>query len=179
MGKFKLLLGISIVLRCCYQDNSNIPKISKLENIALSDNLPDRNKIYRCFNKACEIEYEKEIDDDHWQTLSEVEKSKKGDCEDMSLYLSYLLDKNGIKNKLAAGYLNSSDMLNNSRNFHSWVYVKIDNEWNVLDPSVKAIIPVNGIGETYESLGDSNSLIERLFAFKKTYEGSVANIILD
>lgn len=184
MGKIKLLLGASLALGFCHYDNS-LPiknKISKLENITLSDNKNDRfarNVIYECFNKACEIEYEKETEGDHWQTLSEIEKRRKGDCEDMALYLSYLLDKNRVKNNLIIGYMDSNNRLKKLDCLHCWVYVKIDNEWNILDPSVKLIIPVNGVRGRYESLGDSYPLREKLLAFKKTYDNSFANLPID
>ena len=187
MGGLKLLLGASLALGCCHHSNfnlSDISKSSKLENITFLDNennLSARNNIiYECFKKACEIEYEKEENGkDHWQTLDEIEINKKGDCEDMALYLSYLLDNNHIENFLRIGYMYSNDMLDKSKDLHTWVYVELDDEWNVLDPSVRTIIPVSGVGSNYEALGDSHPLREKLLAFKKTYDLSLANLSLD
>ncbi len=186
MGRLKLLLGASLALGCCHQNNSNLSalnKDSKLENIALSDyknNLSSRNQIiYECFNKACEIKYEKEIEGDYWQTPEETEKIKKGDCEDMALYLSYLLDKEQISHKLTVGYFGGDNRSVNKNDLHCWVYVKMDNEWNILDPTVKTIIPNNSTGIRYESLGDSHRIIKKLVNFKKGYEGSLASIPQD
>lgn len=89
--------------------------------------------IFDCFNKVCEIEYvPDEENNDYWQSPLETLNRNKGDCEDLSFYLFYLLKKNGYRSRVVAGYMD-----NNFNNGHMWVEYNGNNETCILDPAVK------------------------------------------
>lgn len=93
--------------------------------------------VAKCFAKAREIKYVADKEGEYWQTPSETEKLKTGDCEDQSFYLHYLLSLKDIQSKVVVG-LTSTDnarkeLEKEGATLHAWNEVVIDGEPYVLD----------------------------------------------
>jgi len=89
------------------------------DNLGLND-MDYYDKILSIYDHVL-YEYNFQADPDHWQTVEETIKAKKGDCKDLSLLLISLLLSAGIDAHAAIS------------NWHMWINVFHDNEWQVLE----------------------------------------------
>ena len=148
-----LILGIS--LGC-----SNLPLIKKNQEHIYLD----------CFNKVSKIKYEKDefhdIGGDYWQKPIETLKRKKGDCEDMSFLLHYLLKEKELNSKVVFGMGNVYNFEN-----HMWVEHNTGKQVLILDSSNKKIFKKSEIEKQnprYLYI-ENNELNEKIKNFIENY----------
>ena len=86
----------------------------------------------RALNETKKIQYKRdEIGEDYWQTVEETEKRRTGDCEDMAIYLKYLLAKRNIPSEFCVGRQFENSLP------HAWVQAERKGITYVLDPASK------------------------------------------
>lgn len=95
-----------------------------------------------------EISYQADpIGEDIWQSPSETEKLKHGDCEDIALLLYDRLNKRHIKTKLTIGKIFITDT-----DGHLWLTYDSDLRW-IVDPTIGLVLPPrNGIYIEYPQM---------------------------
>ena len=84
---------------------------------------------------------------DHYKK-KKTKKRKKGDCEDLSFYLSDLLDESGINNKVVFGHGNIED-IENERLLHAWVEYKLNEVTYILDPQINRMFKRKDLDKKY------------------------------
>ena len=122
----KWFVLVVIVLNGCITTKTTIKSDELLDYVSLS------------FSKAREIQYTAELEEDNWQSPQETESVGKGDCEDKSFYLMYLLCKKNVKSKVVIGLtstINPRKDLERGSSLHAWNEVDIGGETYVMDPT--------------------------------------------
>ena len=88
------------------------------------------------FTQACTIEYAADkINADYWQTPEETRMLKKGDCEDIALYLANLLDRSSIRNRFVCGVTREEILNSDFIEYHAWNEVLIGFDTYIFDAS--------------------------------------------
>ncbi|HUS91383.1 MAG TPA: transglutaminase-like domain-containing protein [Phycisphaerae bacterium] len=82
---------------------------------------------------VAEIEYAADEGGDFWQTPEETARRGRGDCEDMALYLHYLLRGDGIESTVVFGVRDAR----RDRTGHAWVECEMYGQRYVLDPTCR------------------------------------------
>ena len=94
------------------------------------------NGVIACLLKSAKMEYVQDpLGKDYWQTPSETIERGKGDCEDISIFFSYLLEKKGITSKVVIGLKGPS-----SKYGHCWVEFNENGCEYVVEPSSQVIM---------------------------------------
>jgi hypothetical protein len=144
-----LALTGAIIAGGCFNTNNRINKAAINEGLSAcitsqnkvnSDRVMDKhNKFFDCFNKASNIKYKEDGDQDYWQTPKETEKLGTGDCEDKTIYLMELLKKEGYKSEFTYGFYHESDPNFYGNICHAWTEMDYGGERYILDPTAGAI----------------------------------------
>lgn len=148
-----VLIGFSFGLK---EGGAEERKTKNIENL-MSNDIENIAKIKRTvkktFERVQEIEYTSDgigTWNDYWQTPKETEKRKKGDCEDMAFYLSDLLKKEGIKNRVVLGFIDTKE----TYEAHAWVEYSLNGLTYVLDPTSTEIVRRKDLKNSYEEISN-------------------------
>lgn len=92
-----------------------------------------RRTVQQIFDQAAAFQYERDDHYDDWQEPSVTEKLKRGDCEDMAVWVYRELKKNGYENvRIMVGKFEVKD-----RNHHTWaVCAAPDGDDWIVDPAL-------------------------------------------
>jgi len=92
------------------------------------------------FRIAKSFRYKRDMYGDVWQSASETDKSRSGDCEDKAIWLFTKLSQNGYNDiRLVVGKFRTID-----KQFHAWVTVRVDGNDYLLDPANQKRVWENG-----------------------------------
>jgi len=137
--------------------------ISLLATLFLTFLYTPPRSVLNIFQECTEIKYEKEdFKKDEWQAPEKTLRIKKGDCEDISLLLLYLLRQNGYNANVVFGITH-----NKSKRFHAWVELNLKGKVYVMDPTIGFIAQRSGMPEfTYIQVLGIPKLWEKISEFK-------------
>ncbi len=71
---------------------------------------------------------------DVWQSPRETVERQEGDCEDLAIYLQYLLKQQDVESEVVLGLKNST-----LKHGHAWCELEIDGEIIIVEPGVGGI----------------------------------------
>lgn len=106
---------------------------SLIQSLNLSEEEISREKLAfeSAWKKATDIEYAGL--ENYWQNPLETEALNQGLCKDISIYLDYLLRKEGIESRVVFGKTKK-----NNENYHPWNEVILGGEKYLVDPTHKS-----------------------------------------
>lgn len=93
----------------------------------------ERRTIQEIFNEAATFQYSRDPEGDVWQDPSVTEKLRRGDCEDMAVWVYRELKRSGYDDvRIMVGKFELSD-----KRFHTWVVCRLEGADVIVDPALQ------------------------------------------
>lgn len=93
----------------------------------------ERRTIQEIFNEAATFQYSRDPEGDMWQDPSITEKLKRGDCEDMAVWVYRELKRSGYDDvRIMVGKFELHD-----KRFHTWVVCRLEGADVIIDPALQ------------------------------------------